>query len=826
MAMIPGISRRPAQRLPSTAVAAAPAPDEPAPYQLKGRAATLPAGLTDEQVVERRDLGLGNDTGWPTSRSLRDIVRANVITPFNALLGGLAVLVLLTGAVGDALFGLIVVFNSGIGIVQELRAKRTLDRLAVLNQPRVRVIRNSVVVEIAVEDVVLDDLIDLRPGEQVPADCQARQVDGLEVDESLVTGESDPMAKRVGDTILSGSSVVAGAGTAQVCAVGVDSFANRLTAEARRFSLTNSELAEGINRILKYDAIAIAIAGPILFASQLGTSSNWRVAVRGAVAGVVGMVPEGLVLLISVTFFAAALTLARRRVLVRELPSVEGLARVDVLCLDKTGTLTEGQIVFQGVATVGDGVGQEADAHAVLAELAADAAGNMTMLALRERFPTPPGWEKVAAIAFSSSRKWSATTFAGHGTWVLGAPEILLAGVADGARLGARVEALAAAGTRTLLLARSDSALAAGVIPGTTATLPDGLVPVALVTFEEKIRADAAETLGYFATQGVSLKVISGDNPATVGAVARQANLPGAGDAIDARDLPSDQASLAAALEKGAVFGRVTPQQKRAMVGALQSAGHVVAMTGDGVNDVLALKEADIGVAMGSGTPATRAVAQLVLLDSEFAVLPGVVAEGRRVIANVERVANLFLTKNVTSLILALAVAVAGWPFPFLPRHLTLVSTVVIGVPGFFLALGPSTQRFTSGFVGRVMRFAVPAGVLAAVAVFVAYGLARAAHNSAPQAKTAATIVLFGVSLWVLVIQARPTRPWKMVLVAAMAGLGGLAFALPIGRKFYDLRLPSALIAVESCALAIAAAVILELVCRWALPASPRNNVR
>jgi cation-transporting P-type ATPase E len=315
------------------------------------------------------------------------------------------------------------------------------------------------------------------------------------------------------------------------------------------------------------------------------------------------------------------------------------------------------------------------------------------------------------------------------------------------------------------------------------------------------------------------VKIISGDNPATVAAIARQVNLVGAAEPVDARQLPTDPGELAVVLKERSVFGRVTPQQKRTIVNGLQSLGHVVAMTGDGVNDALALKDADIGVAMGSGTPATRAVAQLVLLDSEFAVLPGVVAEGRRVIANVERVSNLFLTKNVMSLVLALAVAVARWPFPFLPRHLTLVSTVAIGIPAFFLALGPSDQRFVPGFVNRVLKFAIPSGVIAAVAVFIAYALARAAHNSPAQAKTAATIVLFAVSLWVLVIQARPMRRWKMALVASMAGLGALAFLLPVGRKFYDLSLPSALIGIEAGALAAGAAVLLEVVCRWTLPA-------
>jgi cation-transporting ATPase E len=807
------------QRLPSLPVAVLPAAD--GLNADEGRAITGPRGLTDAEVAGRVADGLANGTGRIDSRPLRDIIRANVLTPFNALLGTLALLVLATGALGDALFGLLVVVNSGIGIVQEVRAKTTLDRLAILSDPRAQVVRNGAVAEIAVDDVVLDDLLDLRAGEQVPADCRVCQVEGLEVDESLITGESDAVSKQTGDTVLSGSFVVAGTGRAQVTAVGADSFANRLTDEARRFSLTQSELADGINRILKYVALALAIVGPILLISQLGTTPNWQAALRGTVAGLVGMVPEGLVLLTSVTFFAAALKLAHQRVLVRELPAVEGLARIDMLCLDKTGTLTEGRIVFTSIEPVN---GTRSEIDAALSALAADMAGNATMVALREAFPTPPGWEKIAAVAFSSSRKWSASSFTGHGTWALGAPEMLLSG--DSANDAAneavkqRVLTLAGAGTRTLLLSRSDLDLVPDDGDGTEPPLPRDLTPESLVTFQEQIRAGAAETLRYFAAQGVALKIISGDNPATVGAIGRQVDLPGDGVAVDARFLPTDDSALAAALGETAIFGRVTPQQKRSIIGGFQSLGHVVAMTGDGVNDALALKDADIGVAMGSGTAATRAVAQLVLLDSEFAVLPSVVAEGRRVMANVERVANLFLTKNVMSMVLSLSVAVAGWPFPFLPRHLTLVSTVVIGVPGFFLAMGPSSQRFTPGFVLRVLKFAIPAGVIAAVAVFVVYGLARAAHNSPSQAQTAATIVLFGVSLWVLVIQARPLRPWKVTLVAAMAGLGAVAFAMPVGRRFYDLRLPSALIGVEAAALAAGAALLIELVCRWTIPPS------
>ena len=436
-------------------------------------------------------------------------------------------------------------------------------------------------------------------------------------------------------------------------------------------------------------------------------------AITGAVAGVVGMVPEGLVLLTSIAFGVATIILARRKVLVQELPAVEGLARVDVVCLDKTGTLTEGSIVFDRVQPLGGH--SEEEAASALGALAADDNRNGTLDALAAAF-ADPGWTRSGGVPFSSARKWSAAAFGDAGSWVIGAPEMVWADTRSPVRRVA--DELAATGSRTLLLARSDA-------PLDGETLPADLDAVALVLFAEQVRPDAAETLAYFRAQGVQLKVISGDNPRTVGAVARRVGLD-AGEPFDARELPDDQDALAEVLEAHSVFGRVTPQQKRAMVGALQSRGHVVAMTGDGVNDALALKDADIGVAMGSGAAATRSVAQLVLLEGKFATLPGVVAEGRRVTANIERSANLFLTKTAYAALFSLATIVTAWPYPLLPRHLTAISWFAIGTPGFFLALGPNTRRYVPGFVGRVLRFAIPAGTLAAVAVYTAYALAQA----------------------------------------------------------------------------------------------------
>ena len=721
------------------------------------------------------------------------------------------VVILIIGPIQDATFGLILVANVAIGIVQELRAKRTLDQLAVLNAPRARVVRDGNVTEIAVEQVVLDDLLDLRTGDQVPCDGYVRATVGLEVDESLLTGESDPVNKAPDDPVFSGSFVVAGSGRFQATHVGADSYARKIAAEARRFQLTRSELMEGINLILRIVTWAIIPVASLLLWSQL-RDQDLDSALRATVAGVNGMVPEGLVLLTSIAFGVAAVTLARRNVLVQELPAVEGLARVDVVCLDKTGTLTEGEIVFDEVEPL-DG----SDVSTALGALAADENRNGTLDALAAEFPGSDGWTRTAAVPFSSARKWSAASFDGEGSWVMGAPEMVFPDASTAARI--RADEIAAEGRRVLVLASSDT-------PLDGETLPAGLTPRALVMFAEKIRPDAAETLAYFTEQGVVLKVISGDNPRTVAAVAKRVGLPGADAAIDARELPEDQAELAEVLEQHSVFGRVTPQQKRAMVGALQSKDHVVAMTGDGVNDALALKDADIGVAMGSGAAATRAVAQLVLLDSQFATMPGVVAEGRRVMANIERSANLFVTKTVYATLLAVAVVIAGWQYPYLPRHLTIISVFTIGIPGFFLALAPNPRRYVPGFVQRVLRFCIPAGIVAAAAALVTYGIARYGNDLViRESRTTAALVLIAVGLWVLVIQARPFNWWKAVLVGAMVGGVALILAIPALADFYAVKLPPRKVLVESAIVAGVAIVLLEVGWRLSQVVANRREV-
>ncbi len=743
------------------------------------QAGASPRGLSRAEVQERVERGQTNGGAQPTSRSLAEILRANVLTRFNAILGALLVAILAVGHLQDALFGIVLVANAAIGIVQELRAKRTLDRLAVLSAPRARVVREGDEVEVAVEEVVLDDLVLLAAGEQVVADGAVEQASGLELDESLLSGESDPLDKRPGDQVLSGSFAVAGGGSYRPTAVGPEAYARKLAAEARRFEPARSELMDGIDRILRYVTWAIFPVAALLLSGQARAEGNdFSEAVTGTVAGLVGMVPQGLVLLTSIAFGVAAVTLARRRLLVQELPAVEGLARVDVVCFDKTGTLTDGTIVFDRL----ERLGEAAPVEEALGALAAEPDPNATLAAIADAFAAPPGWARTAAIPFSSARKWSAAAFEGRGTWVLGAPEIVGAAGSEEVR---RAGELAATGRRVVLLCRTDAG-----IEEAASELPAGLRGAALVLLEERLRPDAAETLAYFAEQGVELKVISGDNPRTVAAVAGRAGLPGAERFADARELPDEREALADELEGRTVFGRVTPRQKQAMVEALQARGHTVAVTGDGVNDTLALKTADIGVAMGSGAAATRAVAQLVLLDGRFATLPGVVAEGRRVTANIERVANLFVTKTVWATLLSVVVGLAALGFPFLPRQLTVIDSLTIGIPAFFLALAPNRRRFVPGFVDRVLRFTIPAGIVVAAAGLAAFLLARGHDLSLEEQRTAATLAILVDSLVVLAILALPLTWRRLLLVGLMVAAFAALFPVAPVRDFYALSLP------------------------------------
>ncbi|MFJ6612725.1 HAD-IC family P-type ATPase [Streptomyces sp. NPDC091289] len=773
-----------------------------------------PDGLSTAEVAERVARGEVNDVPVRSSRSVTEIVRANVFTRFNLIIGVLWVIMLFVAPIQDSLFGFVIVANTGIGIIQEWRAKKTLDSLAVIGEAKPTVRRDGVAAEISTSEIVLGDLVELGPGDKVVVDGTVAEADSLEIDESLLTGEADPVLKRAGDPVMSGSFVVAGGGAFTATKVGREAYAAQLAEEASRFTLVHSELRSGISTILKYVTWMMVPTAIGLIISQLVVKdNNFKDSVARTVGGIVPMIPEGLVLLTSVAFAIGVVRLGRKQCLVQELPAIEGLARVDVVCLDKTGTLTEGGMDVTEVRPLNGS--DEAYVKEVLRTFgASDSRPNASLQAIIDAYPQGDGaaWTVTDAMPFSSARKYSGAAFEeADGTasaWLLGAPDVLLS--EDDATL-TEIEHLNQQGLRVLLLARVRGDLNA---PGAAA----GAAPTALVVLEQRLRPDAGETLAYFADQNVATKVISGDNAVSVGAVAGKLGLAGAENTLDARRLPTDPDEMATAMEQNAVFGRVTPQQKRDMVAALQSRGHTVAMTGDGVNDVLALKDADIGVSMGSGSEATRAVAQIVLLNNSFATLPSVVAEGRRVIGNITRVATLFLTKTVYSVLLAILVVCTQVEYPFLPRHLTLLSTLTIGVPAFFLALAPNKERAQPHFVRRVMRYAIPSGIIAATATFTTYLVARHYYSGegALEAETsAATLTLFLVSMWVLAIIARPYTWWRIGLVAAM-GLGFLiVLVVPWLQDFFALKLVGAPMPWTAVGIAVAAAALLEFTWRW-----------
>lgn len=751
-------------------------------------------GLNETDVVERRRRGEVNAVTEQSSRTIIDILKDNIFTRFNALLGSLFVTILLISGKQDALFGLVLIANTAIGITQELRAKKTLDRLRVLVAPRASVIREGIIRDLPVGQIVVDDVLEIRPGDQLPIDGVLLAAENLEVNESLLTGEADSVPKTLGDPALSGSFVVAGHGRVQAIRVGEACYARRLARAARRFSLSRSKLRDGVNDILRYVTWALIPTAATLFITQiLYSPAGAQDAAVASIAGVVGMVPEGLVLLTSTVMALAVVRLASLGALIQELAAVELLARVDVVCADKTGTLTEGSITLERIIPIGVASGDVQPHIPAEVQGALGAFGyneesrTASSVALRAASPPPIGeeWRVIASIPFSSARKWGGLGFADHGSWFLGAPEIVLRSSNRAGELLAIVDELARKGKRVMALASSKEPLRSG-----TAVLPRCAEPEALIVLGEKVRSDVAETLAYFEEQGITVKVVSGDHAETVQAVANLAGIRSGQSTLDARNLPADPREFGEVIDQNNLIGRVMPTQKRQIVQALQDRGHVVAMIGDGVNDVLAIKKADFGIALGSGTVASRAVAQLILLKDNFSALPAVVAEGRRVIANVERTANLFVTKTVYVFALALAIGVAQAPFPFLPRHLTLVGFLTIGAPGFFLSFARNTTLARPGFVSRVLHFAVPAGALAAAATLLNYAAARVlVPDDIELARTAATLALVGCGLVILLLLARPRSIGQWFFLAAIPALLVVILAFPLFRGFFALDL-------------------------------------
>ena len=809
-------------------------------------------GLTPKEVVQRIESGQSNAVKTSSSRSVQDIVRANVFTLFNGIIFAAMVLVLITGSWRDAVFGFVIIINTGIGIVTELRAKRTLDRLSILVASEFLVRRDGKDVEVSHNEIVLDDLLWIRAGEQVPADGQIIQTWGLELDESMLTGESRTVRHKVGEQVYSGATAVSGMALVKVNAVGSHSYAATLTAQAKVYKKTVSDLNKGINTILKFMTFLVVPLCILLILSQIHTvggwgtalsTGEWRQAVVSAVAGVVGMIPEGLVLLTSLNFAVAAMRLARHNTLVQELESVETLARVDALNLDKTGTITDGGIAFNRLVML-DSANAAAEQAATQAlydccnEEQPNGTGQAVLAGLKAQGYGAGAVE--SRVPFSSARKWSAVRKSGE-TWYMGAPEVIISALeGDYSSVLQQVNEYANDGNRVLLVARSTAPLSEGscrqkrlrgAVEG--ANVSDGrqldvqAEPVALVLCSEKIREDAERTLAWFREQGVRCRVISGDNPVTVGAIARRVKLTGDHEpvAMDARELPEDVNELARVLENVDVLGRVLPDQKKAIVQALHTQNHVVAMTGDGVNDALAIKEADLGIAMGNAAPATKAVAQVVLVDSKFSHLPDVVARGRQVMANMERVASLFLVKTVYSALISLGVVLTQIPYPYLPRHVTYIGALTIGMPAFILALAPNTRRYIPGFLKRVVTFALPGGIATALSVLLAAWVlppvmgwnvtGDAADLSALRATSA--IILFAMGVFVLARVARPLNGWRGVLVAVFAAAGVIGAFVPFVANFFALILPTGATMVATL-IALAGSALIFALCLWLAP--------
>ncbi|MBP3855033.1 MAG: HAD-IC family P-type ATPase [Ruminiclostridium sp.] len=714
-------------------------------------------GLTLEEAAQRTAEGRVNGTGEIKTKSIAQIIRDNTLTFFNFLNIVLAVLVLIFGEIKNAMFIGVIFCNTGIGIFQEIRAKRTIDRLTLISAPKAHVIRSGNELEIPNSEIVEGDLVVFRAGTQASADCEIA-VGECEVNESLITGESDPVYKKAGEKILSGSFVVSGECRAIAVGLGAESFANRITSGAKYVKKTESKMMNAINTILKgISILIIPIMLLLLYEGIFVSGQTVNRAVVSTVAAIIGMIPEGLVLLTSIVLAVSSIRLAQNKTLVQDMYCIETLARVDVLCLDKTGTITEGSMQVAEVNILDDNSAVDVKA-AMNALTSALNDTNPTFMAVKERWHEKSVQKVEAVIPFSSARKWSGAQFEGLGTYIMGAGQFIMR--SKYGEIREKAESFSKGGRRVILLAHSPDPFRSGN------ELPDDIKPIALIAITDKIRAEAPATLEYFAEQGVDIKIISGDDPVTVSCVAMKAGVLNADRYIDA----SSVENIGEVVNEYTVFGRVTPPQKLELVKALKASGHTVGMTGDGVNDVLALKEADCSVAMQSGSEAARNVSNLVLLDSNFASMPKVVAEGRRSINNVERSASLFLSKTTYSLLLAVIFAVIQLPFLFEPIQMTLINALCIGAPSFLLALQPNKELIRGSFISNVLRRAIPNGISAVIALCTGMVWGRSVGLSTEEIGTISAFILAAVSFVIVLLACHPIRPWKIGMLIVLIG--------------------------------------------------------
>ena len=744
-------------------------------------------GLSSAQAQERVDAGWANLPIDPPGKTVGQIVRSNVFTYFNMLFFFLAACVLAVGSWQNVMFMGVVLANIAIGIVQELRSKRTLDKLTLLTAPQGAVIRDGRRRKIPTSEMVRDDIVEFSAGDQIFADAVVVAGE-CSANEALITGEADEIKKKPGDELLSGSFVVSGQCRARLTRVGADSFANRLTLEAKAAKPPQqSEMMRSLTRLVQVIGIAIIPLGILMAVKEIAwLGRSVTDGVVATVASLIGMIPEGLYLLTSMALAAGVVRLAQKRTLVHDMGCIETLARVDVLCVDKTGTVTENKMTVEDVVPLCPERFEESDIRLIMADyVAAMRADNDTMAALRRYFTGEVKQPAIKAVPFTSAKKFGGVSFHEDETYLLGAPDVLLG--ERGGKYAKQIDAYSAKGCRVLLLGLYDG--------DPEDERPEaGLMPIALILLSNKIREEAPETFKYFAAQGVAIKVISGDNALAVSEVAKRAGIRGAENYVDARTLETDE-DIAEAVERYTVFGRVTPDQKRRFVRALKAAGHTVAMTGDGVNDVLALKEADCSVAMASGSDAACQVSHIVLLESNFAAMPSVVAEGRRVINNIERSASLFLVKNIFSFILAVITLVFTLPYPVTSAQMSLVSALTIGIPGFILAMEPNSARIKGRFLPNVVGRALPGGLTNLFLVLGAILFCLVFELPEDMMGTICTVILCVVGLMVV---HRTCKPYDLLrlamMVALVVGFGICVLVLPELFTISKLDLPAGMI--------------------------------
>ena len=721
-------------------------------------------GLTSQQVQEHRLHGWTNKAVEPPSKTTKEIVHENVFTYFNLIFVVLAVLLCLVGSFRDLTFLPVIIANTLIGIIQEIRAKQVLDKLTMLNAPRASVVRDGKRTVINAEDLVVDDIVIFKAGDQVCADAEVSAGE-VQVNESLLTGEADEITKRKGDKLMSGSFIVSGQCHARLDKVGEDSYISKLTLQAKAMqSKEQSEMIRSLDKLVKCVGVAIIPIGIVLFSQAFFIQHDgFRESVTSMIAAVIGMIPEGLYLLASVALAVSSIRLAQKKVLLHDMKCIETLARVDVLCVDKTGTITENTMKVQKLIKTDEYDEKEKGGLSLLVGdfAAAMTNDNITMAALKEYFTKASGKQVLSKTGFSSATKYSSVTFE-DGAYVLGAPEFVLKEKYDD--YAEEITEYASTGSRVLAFGIYD-----GEVDGKPLT--HGILPFGFVLLANPIREAAKETFEYFAEQGVEVKVISGDNPVTVSNVAKQAGIKNADRYVDASEFEDEQ-SMRKALLNNTVFGRVTPSQKRKFVRILKEAGHTVAMTGDGVNDVLALKDADCSIAMASGSDAAAQASQLVLLESDFSCMPEVVLEGRRVVNNIQRSASLFLVKNIFSFLLSVASVVFMFTYPLEPSQVSLISMFTIGVPAFFLALEPNKNMIKGHFLTNVLLKALPAALTDALAVAALVIFGRTFDVSSTDISTAATMLLAIVGFMILYKISAPMNKIRFSIVSGcIAGL-------------------------------------------------------